>query len=212
MKARPIIFSIALCLIPSLSFAEPKAEATISFHPLPSEDDLMTLSAEVERMEIANLSNDPRYKAANKKLESLKKQRDALDKQELKRQAAYNKCWAACPDVLYTGNDQYRCNYSQRCNQCGGNCNSRFIKAKEDMAKKQDKLLQQIMEAEDGELMDVEESYGRAYSAYIDEGAVPNFIGCINGVIDGKPVYKERTYTSLDECLKAQGWEPASKK
>ena len=68
------------------------------------------------------------------------------------------------------------------------------------------------MEAEDGEFMDVEESYGRAYSAYIDEGAVPNFIGCIYGVIDGKPVYKERTYTSLDECLKAQGWEPASKK
>lgn len=209
MKARPIIFSIALCLIPSLSFAEPKAEATISFHPLPSEDDLMTLSAEVERMEIANLSNDPRYKAANKKLESLKKQRDALDKQELKRQAAYNKCWAACPDVLYTGNDQYRCNYSQRCNQCGGNCNSRFIKAKEDIAKKQEKLQQQIMEVEDLELMHMEEVNGQEYD-YGD--AVDDFIGCINGVIDGKPVYKERTYTSLDECLKAQGWAPASKK
>lgn len=209
MKAHSIIFIIALFLIPSLSFAEPKANATISFHPLPDQEDNEILSSTVRRMAEAKLSKDPHYKAANKKLDSLRKQRDALDKQELNRQAAFNKCWAACPDVLYTGNGNYQCKYSQRCNQCGGNCNSRFIKAREDIAKKHEKIQQQIMEVEDLELMHMEEVNAQEYDY---EDAVNDFIGCINGVIDGKPVYKERTYTSLNECLKAQGWDPASKK
>lgn len=208
MKARPIIFIIALALIPSLSFADPKADATISFHPLPNKEDFSILESELTRMAEAALSKDSVYKAKDKKRESLEKKRDDLDKQELKRQAAFEKCWAACPDVLYVGDGDYRCRYSQRCNRCGGNCNSRFTKAQEDIIKKYEKLQQQIGEL-DEELLHFKEVTFQGYNYNEDE--VNEFIGCINGVIDGKAVYKERTYTSLDECLKAHGWERISK-
>ena len=138
---------------------------------------------------------------ANKKLESLKIQLDALDAQEKKRQASLSQCWAACPDVIY-GNDNYYCNFSQRCNQCGGNCNSRFLMARDDIAKKREMLESQINELDStlSKLLMDNETNKMEYQIELIE----NFERCVYGTTD-------TDYTSLDECLRAHAWNRTSK-
>ena len=210
MKKYTLPIIVSIFLIPSISFAQTKDNNIIKVHPTLDEK---TVENEVvpliQSMVIKRLEQDQQLKTQNKKLESLNKQLEALQEKENKRAASYVQCWSGCPGVNYYGGNDYRC-YDKNCSQCGQNCNKRFGNAKADI-EAQEARIEDQMDSVDQTINGLEEAITKDYAGENTIEALRSVNLCVNGVINGKAVYQDRTYTTLDDCLKAHGWKRSSK-